>query len=308
MRDLVIIGAGPGGLTAGIYAVRANLDTVMLERSAPGGKMINTYEIENWPGVGKVTGFELSQQMYDHTQSLGVEYAYGNVVAIKDHKTHKTVHTEDGNVIETKAIIIASGTEPRTLDVPNEQKFMAKGISFCAVCDGNFFKNKHVVVLGGGNSAIEESVFLTSLNVTVTVVNILDTLQADPKAINQAKNTGMIDFKLGYEVLSFEGDKALSGVRVKELKTGAISVLPADGAFLFIGHIPKTDFASELGITDKHGYIDVNARMETKTPGIYGIGDVIVKELRQIVTASADGAIAAQNCAKYIESIKQKKR
>jgi len=304
MNDVVIIGAGPGGMTAAIYAVRANLKTVMLEKAAPGGKMINTYEVENWPGVGKVTGFDLSEKFFNHTQELGVEYQYGDVVEVVNKGDYKEVHTADGNVIETKVVIIGSGTEPRKLGAPGEDKLSGKGISFCAVCDGAFFKNKHVVVLGGGNSAIEESVFLTSMNVTVTVVNILDSLQADPKAIDQAKATKMIDFKLGYEVQEFVGEQSLSSVRIKNVSTNEEEVIEAQGAFIFIGHIPKTDFVKSLNITNDWGYIQANDRMETSVPGIYAIGDVIEKELRQIVTATSDGAIAAQNAAKYIETIK----
>ncbi|MFK5883216.1 MAG: FAD-dependent oxidoreductase, partial [Candidatus Izemoplasma sp.] len=176
--DVVIIGAGPGGMTAGIYAVRANLKTLMLEKGAPGGKMLSTYEVENYLGLGNISGFDISDKMFQHTQELGVEYRYGDVTKVRDMGTHKEVEVGDGTVYEAKSVIIASGTNPRSLGIKGESKLTGRGISFCAVCDGAFFKEKDVIVVGGGNSAIEEAVFLTTMVNHVTVVNILDTLQA----------------------------------------------------------------------------------------------------------------------------------
>ncbi len=307
MYDVIIIGAGPGGMTAAIYTHRANLKTLMLEKAAPGGKMINTWEVENYTGLGKVSGYEISEKMFNHTQELGIEYQYGDVVEVNDLGTEKEVITADGTKYKTKALIIGSGTEARKLGAPGEDRLSSKGISWCAVCDGSFFKGKHVLVVGGGNSAIEEAVFLTTMNVQVTVLNILDTLQADPKAIDQAKSTGMIDFMLGYEVVSFNGEEKLESITIRNNKTKEEQTLNREGAFIFIGHIPETTFVKDLGITNLHGFIKTNERMETSIPGVYGIGDVIEKELRQIVTAASDGAIAAQSSAKYIEALKSKK-
>lgn len=306
MYDVIIIGAGPGGMTAAIYTVRSNLKTLMLEKAAPGGKMISTWEVENYAGLGKVTGFEISEKMFNHTQELGVEYQYGDVVDIKDLGDVKEIITADGTTYQTRTVIIGSGTMPRKLGVPGEDKLSSRGISWCAVCDGAFFKGKHVLVAGGGNSAIEEAVYLTTMNVRVTVLNILDTLQADAKAVDQAKATGMIDFKLGYEVLSFNGDTKLESITVRNNKTQNVEELDLQGAFIFVGQIPETTFVKDLGITSDYGYIKVNESMETKIPGIYGIGDVIEKKLRQIVTAASDGAIAAQASSKYIEKLKAK--
>ena len=299
--DVIIIGAGPGGMTAAIYAVRANLKTLMLEKGAPGGKMLSTYEVENYVGLGNISGFEISDKMFNHTQELGVEYRYGDVTSVKDMGDHKEVIDSSGTVYETKAVIIASGTNPRSLGIKGESKLTGRGISFCAVCDGAFFKDQNVVVVGGGNSAIEEAVFLTTMVKHVTVVNILDTLQADPKAVDEANETGKIDYRLGYEVLSFNGDPKLSSVSIKNTKNGELEELVVEGAFIFIGHVPETSLTDGLDITDKWGYIQTDDHMQTKVPGIFGIGDVIVKDLRQIVTASSDGAIAAQAASKYIE-------
>jgi len=302
--DVIIIGAGPGGMTAAIYAVRANLKTVMLEKAAPGGKMLSTWEVENYAGLGKVSGFDISEKMFNHTQELGVEYKYGDIANIVDKGEYKEVIDSSGNVYQAKTVIIGSGTVPRSLGVDGESKLNGRGISWCAVCDGAFFKNKDVVVVGGGNSAIEEAVYLSSMVNKITVVNILETLQADPKAIDQANATGKISYKLGYEINSFNGDTKLESVTITNAKTKEKEEIKTDGAFIFIGHIPETTFAKDLGITDKWGYIKTNENMETSVPGIFGIGDVIVKHLRQIVTASSDGAIAAQAAAKYIEEHK----
>ncbi len=303
MYDVLIIGAGPGGMTAAIYTQRANLKTAMIEKAAPGGYMLSTWEIENYAGVGVVSGFELSDKMFKHTQELGAEYLYGDVTKIESDGNIKKVHTAEGKVHEAKAVIIASGTVPRSVGAPGEDKFISKGISFCAVCDGAFFKDKHVIVLGGGNSALDEAIYLTTMNVRVTVVNILPDLQADKGTVEKAKKNDMIDFILGHEVASFNGEDKLEGVTIRDVKTKDEKDLDVQGAFIFIGQIPNSDFVKDLGITDERGYIKANERMETGIPGIYAIGDVIQKNLRQIVTAAADGSIASQQVSKYIEGL-----
>lgn len=299
--DVIIIGAGPGGMTAAIYTQRSNLKTMMLEKAAPGGKMMTTWEVENYTGFGKVSGFELSEKMFNHTQELGVEYRYGDVTNIVDKGTYKEVHTQSGEVFETGAVIIGTGTVPRSTNAPGESKLTGRGVSWCAICDGAFFKDMEIAVIGGGNSAIEEAVYLTKTVKKITVVNILPTLQADAVAVDEAKETGKMDFMLGYEVVSFNGDQQLESITLRNVETKEESDLKVEGAFVFIGQIPEVSFAKELDITNKWGYIEVNEKMETRVPGIYAIGDVIDKELRQIVTAAADGSIAAVEVAKYLE-------
>ena len=305
MYDVIIIGAGPGGMTAAIYAQRSNLKVLMLEKAAPGGMMMSTWEIENYTGVGKVTGFELSEKMFNHTQELGIEYQYGDVETVRENGAIKEVVTAEGTVYQTRVVIVSTGTTPRALGVPGEDRLRSRGVSWCAVCDGPFFKDKHVLVAGGGNSAIEEAIYLTTMNVTVTVLNILDTLQADPKAVEQAKATDMIDFLLGYEILEFHGENKLEAVTIRNNATKEVEKRTFDGVFEFIGATPESKCVQDLGITNTWGYIETNAKMETKVPGIYGVGDVTEKALRQIITAANDGAIAAQAAAKYIESIKR---
>jgi thioredoxin reductase (NADPH) len=301
--DVVIIGAGPGGMTAALYTQRANLKTVMLEKAAPGGKMMTTWEVENYTGLGKVTGFEISEKMFNHTQELGVEYKYGDVVKIEDFGEYKEVHTASNEVYKAKAVIIGTGTVPRGTNAPGEARLSGRGVSWCAICDGAFFKERDIVVLGGGNSAIEEAVYLTKMVKHITVINFVDSLQADAKAVDQAKETGKIDFMLGYEVISFNGDNELTSVTLRNVKTKEEQELATEGAFVFIGQVPETGFIKDLGITNKYGYIVVDKNMATSIPGIYGIGDVIDKDLRQIVTAAADGTIAAVQISKYIESL-----
>ena len=299
--ELIIIGAGPGGMTAAIYAQRSGLKTMMLEKAAPGGKMMTTWEVENYTGVGKVTGFELSEKMFNHTQELGVEYRYGDVTNIVDKGSYKEVHTASNEVFQAGAVIIGTGTIPRSTNAPGESRLSGRGVSWCAICDGAFFKDMSIAVIGGGNSAIEEAVYLTKTVKHITVINILPTLQADAKAIEEAKATGKMDFMLGYEVVSFNGDKQLESITLRNVETKEESDLEVEGAFVFIGQIPEVSFAKELDITNKWGYIQVNEKMETRVPGIYAIGDVIEKDLRQIITAASDGSIAAVEAAKYLE-------
>jgi thioredoxin reductase (NADPH) len=301
--DVIIIGAGPGGMTASIYTHRANLKTLLLEKGAPGGKMMSTWEIENWTGSGKVTGFELSEKMFNHTQELGVEYRYGEVTNIVDKGKLKEVHTSGGEVYETKAVIIASGTNPRLTGAPGETKLSGKGVSYCAICDGAFFKDTDIVVVGGGNSAIEEAVYLSKTVKHITVVNILPTLQADGKAIDEAKETGKMDFKLGYEIASFNGEDKLESVTIKNVETKEEEELQVEGAFVFIGAVPEASFVKDLDIQNKWGFIEVDDTMMTKIPGVFAIGDVIDKKLRQIVTAAADGSVAAVEISNYIKNL-----
>jgi thioredoxin reductase (NADPH) len=298
--DVVIIGAGPGGMTAAIYTQRSSLKTLMLEKAAPGGKMMTTWEIENYTGFGKVSGFELSEKMFNHTQELGVEYRYGDVTAVVDKGDYKEVHTASGEVYQTGAVIIGTGTVPRSTNAPGESKLSGKGVSWCAVCDGAFFKDMNIAVIGGGNSAIEEAFFLTKTVKHITVINILPTLQADQVAIDELNETGQADYLLGYEVVSFNGEDSLSSITVRNVETKEEQDLVVDGAFVFIGQVPETSFVKDLGITNKWGYIETDEKMATKIPGVYAIGDVVDKELRQIITAVNDGSIAAIQVAKYL--------
>ncbi len=299
--DLLIIGAGPAGITAGIYAKRANLKVAMFEKGAPGGQLMNTNEIENYTGAKKVAGFELATMMIDHAYDLGVEVIYDEVTKITVDGPIKKLETSNG-IYETKTVIIASGNVPRRLGVENEDELAMNGISWCAICDGPLYKDRKIVVVGGGNSAVEEAIYLSTLAEHVTIVQNLAELTADMKARDIIMKRNNVDYHYSSVVTKFlKDDKGLTGVVIKN-EQGEETTIYADGVFEYVGLIPVTDMVKDLNITNKYGYIEANEKMETKVPGIYAAGDVIVKQIRQVVTATADGAIAVQNCLRYLEA------
>lgn len=303
--DIIIVGAGPAGMTAAIYAVRANMKVLLLDKLAPGGQIINTNEIENYPGVGTLSGAELAINMFTHTQELGVSFDYKTVIAVRDKGAHKEVLCEeDGTVYSATAVIVASGTRPRRLNVPGEERFAGNGISWCAICDGAQYKGKDVVVIGGGNSAVEESLFLADIVNRLTVVTMLD-LTAAPKACDKLRALPNVRVYSYQNVLEFIGNEKLTGLRFKSTQEDATErCVTCDGVFEYIGFEPTTAFCCNLGILDNAGCIITNDEMHTSVAGVFGAGDSIVKKLRQVVTACSDGAIAANAAAHYVESLK----
>lgn len=303
--DVVIVGAGPAGMTAAIYAIRANMSVLMLDKLSPGGQMVNTHEIENYTGVGKVNGAELSMQMFEHTQELGVEFDYKTVLAIEDNGAAKIIRCEEDEAeITARTIILATGTIPRKLEVPGEDLFAGSGISWCAICDGAQYRDKDVVVIGGGNSAVEESLYLAGITTSLTIVTMFD-LTADPKACDQLRSIDNVTVYPYQEILEFTGTDSLDGVRFKSTrKDGIERHVKCDGVFEYIGLRPTSGCFQSLGILDPYGFVEVDQTMQTHVKGIYGAGDITVKNLRQIVTACSDGAIAANSAAKYVESLR----
>lgn len=301
MYDVLIIGSGPAGITAGIYAKRANLKVAMFEKDTPGGQLSKYNEIENYTGAKKVAGYELATMMIDHAYEIGVEVLYEEVTKVElDGKVKKVITPNE--TYEAKAVIIATGNVPRRLGVENEDALAMNGISWCAICDGPLYKDRKVVVVGGGNSAVEEAAYLATLASHVTVVQNLPELTADPKAQDILLKQKNVDIFYSSLVDKFEmDDKGLSGVVIKD-EEGNKQTIKADGVFEYVGLIPVTDMVKDLGVTNKYGYVEVNEKMETKVAGIFGAGDVNVKQIRQVVTATADGAIAVQNCLKYLET------
>ena len=302
MYDVIIIGAGPSGLTAAIYAARANLSALMIEKGAPGGQIVNTNEIENYTGFQKLSGSDLALKMFDHAMALGANYEYGNVMEVKKIGDFFEVIT-DSNTYQSKAVIVASGMLPRTLNVPNEEQLKSNGISFCAICDGPIYKGEKVVVVGGGNSAVEEATYLASLVQHLTVIQNLKELTADKKAVElllKQKNVTVLYESLVKEFIVGDDGK-LSGVIVKDANN-VVKTIEARGVFEYIGWLPVTHMVKSLGVTDQWGYIIANEKMETSIPGLFAAGDVRQKQIRQVVTATADGAIAVQNVLKYLES------
>ena len=299
--DVIIIGSGPAGLTAAIYATRANLTTAIIEGDTPGGKLTKTYEIENYPGFERISGVDLAMQMMEHGQKFGAVMEFSPVTEIDDEGEFKLVHLGDGRVLTTRAVIVATGTNERQLDLPRAKEFTGRGISYCAVCDGAFYRNKEVVVIGGGNSALEESLYLTQLVEKVNIIIRRDVFRADATVVDKVRNNPKINIitKSLPQELVIE-DNAIKGLVIKNVETGELSTVDCAGIFPYMGADPATGFLKNLNILDERGYIVVNKDMETAVPGIYGAGDVTVKNLRQVVTSTNDGAIAANACVKYL--------
>lgn len=299
--DLVIIGAGPAGMTAALYASRAGLRTLMVDASAPGGKLLKTYMIDNYPGVPNVPGPDLAVTMYQQSVSFGAEYTYGEVESINKERQ---VLLKDGSVITGNAVLIATGAKERQLGIPGEQDAIGHGESFCAVCDGAFFRNKEVVVIGGGNSALEEAQFLTRFASKVTIVIRRNEFRAADKAIKEIEENDkihVIKHHIPKEILLTDGK--VSGIVLENVEDHDTLTLKCEGVFPFIGHIPETSFAKDLGILNEGGYIVADAARKTAVDGIFAAGDCCADDLRQIITAAADGAIAATTAFHFITGI-----
>jgi thioredoxin reductase (NADPH) len=304
--DVVIIGAGPAGMTAAVYTSRANLSTLMIERGIPGGQMANTEEVENYPGFDTILGPELSTKMFDHAKKFGAEYAYGDVTEIIDGEEYKTI-ISGAKEYKTRAIIISTGAEYKKMGVPGETELGGRGVSYCAVCDGAFFKQKNLVVVGGGDSAIEEGVYLTRFADKVTIVHRRDKLRAQKILQDRAFANEKIDFIWNSTVKEInEANGKVGSVTLQSTIDGAESNFATDGVFVYIGMLPLTKPFESLGILNDAGYILTNVNMETTVPGIFAAGDVREKSLRQIVTATGDGSIAAQAVQHYVEELLEK--
>lgn len=301
--DLVIVGAGPAGMTASIYAIRANLKVLLLDKLAPGGQVINTLEVQNYPGTGVINGAELAIQMFEQTQALGVPFEYATVAQILEEDGRKQIICEEGQTFLARAVIIATGTTPRRLGVAGEEKFAGENIHWCAICDGAQYRCKTVAMLGGGNSAVEESLYLAGIADHLTVITLFD-LTADPSACEKLRALPNVTIHEYHEILEFVGTDRLTAIRARSTKTGEEIVVETEGAFEYIGLEPKAEAFKNLGILNEHGYIDADSWMETPAAGIFGAGDINSKNLRQIVTACNDGALAAQSAARYIEMLK----
>ncbi|MBV7389165.1 MULTISPECIES: thioredoxin-disulfide reductase [Enterococcus] len=301
MYDVIVIGAGPAGMTAALYASRSNLKVLLLERGAPGGQMNNTAEVENYPGFESIMGPELSQKMFDSVEKFGTENAYGIVQDIKDLGTHKEVITED-QTFEAKTVVIATGCNHRKLGVPGEEEYAGRGVSYCAVCDGAFFRNKRLIVVGGGDSAVEEAIYLTNFAAEVVVVHRRDQLRAQKIIQDRAFANEKMSFIWDSVVEEIHGnDMAVTGVQIKNLKTGEVTEEAAGGIFIYVGLEPLTEPFINSGITNPAGWVETDTEMKTSIPGVFAIGDVRNKDLRQITTAVGEGGIAGQQVYKYIE-------
>lgn len=302
--DVIVIGAGPGGLTAELYASRANLSVLILDRGIYGGQMNNTAEVENYPGFKSILGPDLAEKMYQGATQFGAEYAYGSVEKVEVNGDLKQVIT-DSETYEAPVVIIATGSQYRKLGVEGEVEYAGRGVSYCAVCDGAFFKDQPLAVIGGGDSAVEEGVYLAKLASNVNIIHRRDQLRAQKILQERAFANDKIDFTWDTVVTKINGDgQKVTSVSTHNKKTGEDGELKVNGVFIYVGVIPLSEPFKELGITDEQGWIKTDELMQTSLPGVYAIGDVRAKELRQITTAVGDGSIAGQQAFNYLESLK----
>ncbi|HHZ17933.1 MAG TPA: thioredoxin-disulfide reductase [Acholeplasmataceae bacterium] len=298
MYDVVIVGAGPAGMTAAIYALRNNMRVALVEKNVPGGVVVTTAVVENYPGFAKIEGPSLAYAMFEQATSLGAEYIGATVNGISVHDGFFTV-TTDNESLRAKTVIIASGTAQKRLGVPGEDRYAGRGVSWCAICDGSLYKDEDVAVVGGGNSALDETIYLANLASKVYLIHRRDQFRAERSLVDRVRELKNVELVLNARVVEFFGADTLQGVTVENLETKEQRQLAVRACFEYIGTLPATDFVRDLGILAENGYIKVDKNCETAIKGLFACGDVIDKDVRQIATAVSDGAIAALNAIKY---------
>ena len=305
MYDVIILGAGPAGLTAGLYAGRSKLNTLIIEKAIPGGQIATTAFVENYPGsIEDASGMGLSDRMYEQTKEF-CEFKTANVTKVELEGKIKKIYTEDGEVIEAKVVIISTGASQRKLGAKGEDEFANRGVSYCATCDGPFFTGLDIFVVGGGDSALEEALYLTKFAKSVSIIHRRDEFRASQVVVDKVKENEKIKLVLDSVVNEIKGEKDASSIIVENVKTHEISELKSEdngpiGVFIFVGYIPQTDIFQ--GIIDlDHGYIKTDDDMKTEIEGVFAVGDTRVKSVRQMVTAAGDGCIAAVVANRYLE-------
>ena len=307
--DVIIIGAGPAGLSAGLYAARAKMTTLILEKDRTGGQITGTEEVANYPGsIKDATGPTLVARMVEQSEEFGATRLKAEVTQLDLEGSIKRVHTDKG-IYQAKSIIMAMGAHPRLLDVQGEKALTGKGVSYCATCDAEFFSDLEVYVFGGGDTALEEAMFITKFARKVTIVHRRDVFRAAKSIVEKAQNNPKIEFVFNSGAKRIIGDGMVQGLELENFETGECTEILADpndglmGIFVFVGYIPETQIVKDLVNLDKSGYIITDELMQTGIPGVYAAGDIRVKSLRQVVTATADGAIAAVQAEKYVDSL-----
>ena len=300
MYDIIIIGAGPAGLTAAIYACRAEKSTLVLEAKSYGGQIINTPDIANYPVAPGISGFEFATTLYNQAKDLGAQIVFEKAVAVEDGET-KPVRTPN-NAYEGKAVILATGAENRKLGVEGEDKLVGRGISYCATCDGNFFRKKDVAVAGGGNTAVEDALYLADLANTVYLIHRRDSFRADAALVSKLKAKENVQFVLNSNVTKLVAEMRLQAVEVTDKFTGEVKTLPVQGLFVAVGQVPENENFKTLVELDAGGYAVAGENCRTKTPGIFVAGDNRTKDVRQLVTAASDGAVAATEAIKFLNN------
>lgn len=305
MYDVAILGSGPAGMTAAIYACRAGLSTVVVERMMPGGQMGETPEIDNFPGFENISGFELSAKMSSQAKKLGAEIKTCTVSEINFNELSNTVKTSNGD-IEAKTVILALGASHRPLGVQGEEKYRGLGVSYCATCDGNFFRGREVCVVGGGNTALEDAIYLAKICTKVYLIHRRDAFRGFETLAKQVSETENIELVLNSVVESINGDERVSSVTVKNTKTDKKTEISVSGCFIAIGSVPNTDVIKDSIKLTASGYIDAKEDTVTNLPGVFAAGDIREKISYQIVTACADGAVAAHMAGVYIAEKERK--
>ncbi len=304
LYDVIIVGGGPAGLTAGLYAKRSLLKTLLIEKGPLGGQVLLTDWIENYPGFPEgISGYDLIDLMLKQVQKLNLEIYQEEVREIRDGGKIKEVVTES-IIFKTKAVILALGAEHKKLEVPGEKEFYGKGVSYCAICDGPFYKEEEVAVIGGGNTALQEALYLTKFAKKVYLIHRRNTFRATPFLQERVKNHPKIELILNSIVQEIYGKEKVEGLLIKNLSTEKQQKLPVTGIFIFIGFSAKTDWLKGLIDSDGQGFIITNKEMETSRPGIFACGDCVSKRFRQIINACGEGAVAALNAEEYIKSLK----
>ncbi|HEY1012916.1 MAG TPA: thioredoxin-disulfide reductase [Herpetosiphonaceae bacterium] len=303
-HKVVIIGSGPAGLTAALYAARANLAPVVIRGIQPGGLIATTSEVENYPGFpDAINGFDLAQKMEQQAQRFGTQYIDGIVTAVDFSQRPFKITVDNGDIVEAETVIVSTGASPRKLGVPGENELANRGVSYCAVCDGFFFKEKRLVVVGGGNSALDEGLFLTKFASEVHIVHRRDALRADPVLEARAKANPKIHFIWDSLVTEVLGTEKVEGVTIKNIKTGAESAFEAQGVFPYIGHIPNTElFKGQLEM-DEGGYLKTDGRTRTTVPGVFACGDVQDHIYRQAITAAGSGCQSAMEASWFLDNL-----
>ena len=300
--DVVIVGGGPGGLSAGIYAMRAALETILIEKGAAGGQVAISDGVENYPGFEHITGYELSQKFLQHAQSYGMEIVQGEVVAVEPGLDFHTVRLANGDILKSHTVILATGGSPRKLDIPGEDEYYGKGVSYCGVCDGFFFREKTVVVVGGGDTAAEEALYLAKLAKHVYLVHRRDALRASMILQQRVKDECKIEILWNSVVTEIKAnDEGVNAVDLQDTQTGEQRELSTDGVFVFVGFVPNNQLVPAGIKMNADGYVVTNEKCETNMPGIYVIGDLREKYAKQIVVAAADGCTAALVAAYFVE-------
>lgn len=300
--QLLIVGGGPGGLSAGLYAARARLDTLLIEKGASGGQVLLTDWIENYPGIDGITGFDLSEKMEAHSRKFGLKTLLGEVVSMDLSGSIKKIVLENGNTLQSHTVIIGTGAKPNKLHIPGEKELAGKGVSYCATCDGPFFRNLDIAVVGGGETAVQEAIYLTKFAKSVTVIHRRDELRATAIIQERARNTEGLHFILESQVVAIEGEKEVEALRIRH-NDGSEKVVPFQGVFILIGINANHESLPLDQLDNNNGFLLTDASMRTNIPGVFAIGDIREESIRQVVSATGDGAVAEKMAEHYLENM-----